>query len=79
MALTLRHRAAIQRARAAGGQQHLRLVKPRTPSTWDRLVEAAWRLHDDSFLIWALIFVIVMLASCAATVALIAMALGWRP
>lgn len=79
MTMTLRHRAALQRARSMSRRPHLRLVKPRPPSAWDRFAEAAWRLHDGSFLIWALLFVAVMAASCAATVALIAMSLGWTP
>lgn len=57
----------------------VRRVRARALVLLDQLAEAAWDLHDNCPALWALSFVIVMLASCAATIGLIAAAIGWRP
>jgi hypothetical protein len=49
------------------------------PTRWDRFADAGWRLHDGMPMVWAGLFAVVLMASAAATVTIVAMAMGWLP
>lgn len=73
------HANVIEWTSAPTPRPRLAVVPPRKPSLTDRIAAAAWRLHDGMPLVWGLMAAIVLLASTGITVALTAMALGWKP
>jgi hypothetical protein len=70
-----RRRAHEAEWKATDHRAPLRIVPPSPPTVWDRIADACWRLHDGMPLVWALASIVVL----AASVASLAIALGWQP
>lgn len=56
----------------------LRVVRPRQPTTWDRLIAAMWRAHDTGMQpVWLTTGLVVLAASLGACYGIGACLFGW--